>query len=88
VDLLATDFILLLGVAATFFAMQFCVTAAAMTVAVLGGFLMTRAFAPAQFLAAAFLMATAVFLWTIIHSYLVVARYSTIDIMREHVADV
>jgi hypothetical protein len=48
---------------------------------------MLRSSSPTPFLAAALLMIAALLVWTILHSYLVVVRYSTIDIMRGNVVE-
>jgi hypothetical protein len=49
--------------------------------------MMLHSSSPAPFLAAAFLTLAALLIWTIVHSYLVVVRYSTIDIMRGNVVE-
>jgi hypothetical protein len=81
VDLIATDLMVVFGAMGCFLGLHVFLTTAAVATGSLSTMLMLHASRPPQFFAAAFLMCTAILLWTIIHSYLVVVRYSTIDIM-------
>jgi hypothetical protein len=88
VDLLATNLPVVSGALGSLLGLQLFLSAASVAIAGLCIKLLLRESSPSQFLAAAFLMLTALIFWTIMHSYLVVVRYSTIDIMRGNVVDV
>jgi hypothetical protein len=89
-DLLATDLPAVAGALAPLLGVQLLLSTAALATIALGLRLMAKALnssSPAPFIAAGFLMLAAAFFWTIVHSYLVVVRYSTIDIMRANVVE-
>jgi len=86
-QLLAADLLLVLGAMGSILGIHISLTAAAVATASIGASLLLQASRPDQFLAAAFLTLVAILLWTIVHSYLLVVRYSTIDIMRGNVVD-
>jgi len=86
-DLLATDLPGVSGAMASLLGFQFLFSTTAIAVLGLSMHLMFRASSPFPFIAAACLMlATSVF-WAIVQSYLIVVRYSTIDIMRANVVE-
>jgi hypothetical protein len=67
--------------------LQLLLSVAALTTLVLSIRMMFHSSSLAPFLAAAFLMTAALLIGTVVHSYLVVVRYSTIDIMRANVVE-
>jgi len=87
VDLLATHLEIVSGALGSLLGLQLLLSMAAF--ATLGLIIRTmfHSSSPVPFLAAAFLMVAASLFWTIVHSYLVVVRYSTIDIMRGNVVE-
>jgi hypothetical protein len=87
VELFATHLDVVSGALGSLLGLQLLLSAAALATLGLCTRLMFRASSAAPFLAAAFLMTVAVLIWTIVHSYLVVVRYSTIDIMRGNVVE-
>jgi hypothetical protein len=86
-DLLAMDLPGVSGAMASLLGFQLLFSTAAIAVLGLSIRLIFRASSPLPFLAAACLMLATVVFWTIVHSYLVVVRYSTIDIMRANVVE-
>jgi len=87
VELLATQLEAVSGTLGSLLGMQLLLAIAALATLGLSIRLMLHSSSPAPFLAAAFLMMAALLFWTIVHSYLVVVRYSTIDIMRGNVVE-
>jgi hypothetical protein len=87
VDLLATHLDVVSGALGSLLGLQLLLSTAALATLGLSIRMMLRSSNPAPFLAAALLMAAALLIWTIMHSYLVVVRYSTIDIMRGNVVE-
>jgi hypothetical protein len=86
-DLLATHLTTVAGALGSLLGVQLLLSAAAVSTLALSMRLMLNSSSPAPFIAAGFLMLAAAFFWTIVHSYLVVVRYSTIDIMRANVVE-
>jgi len=86
-ELLATHLTAVAGALGSLLGIQLLLSAAAMATLALSMRLMLNSSSPAPFIAAAFLMLAAALFWTIVHSYLVVVRYSTIDIMRANVVE-
>jgi len=86
-ELLATNLTVVWGALGTLLGVQLLLSAASIAVVGLSIKLMLHSSSPGPFLGAGFLMMSAIFFWTIIHSYLVVVRYSTIDIMRDNVVE-
>jgi hypothetical protein len=86
-ELLATHLETVCGALAALLGLQLLLSVAALSTLGLSIRLMFHSSGPAPFLAAAFLMTAALLIWTIVHSYLVVVRYSTIDIMRGNVVE-
>ena len=87
VELLATHLDIVSGTLGSLLGLQLLLSMAGLATLALGIRTMFRSSSPAPFLAAAFLMTAAMLIWTIAHSYLVVVRYSTIDIMRDNVVE-
>jgi hypothetical protein len=87
VDLLATHLEVVSGALGSLLGLQLLLSAAAIATLGLCTRLLFRSSSPAPFIAAAFLMLFAALIWTVLHSYLVVVRYSTIDIMRDNVVE-
>ena len=87
VELLATNLTAVSGALGSLLAVQLILTVSSLAIISFSAMMMFQSSSAAQFLAAAFLMATALLFWTIVHSYLVVVRYSTIDIMRGNVVE-
>jgi len=87
VELLATHLETVSGALASLLGLQLLLSVAALTTLGLSIRMMFHSSSPAPFLAAAFLMTAALLTWTVVHSYLVVVRYSTIDIMRGNVVE-
>lgn len=86
-DLLARDLAGVSGAMASLLGFQFLFSVAAIAVLALSVHLIFRASSPLPFFAAGCLMLATVVFWTIVHSYLVVVRYSTIDIMRANAVE-
>jgi hypothetical protein len=79
------------NLAATAAVMGVCFTFEALTLAVAGSItaaLMLTASRPVEFAAAGLLAVVLLMIWSVFHSYLLVVRYSTIDIMRQDVRGV
>jgi len=87
VDLLATHLEAVSGALGSLLGLQLLLAMAAVTTLGLSIRVMLHSSSPAPFLAAAFLMIASLLIWTVVHSYLVVVRYSTIDIMRGNVVE-
>jgi len=87
VELLATHLETVSGAMAWLLGLQLLLSVAALTTLGFSIRMMFHSSSPAPFLAAAFLMTAALLIWTVVHSYLVVVRYSTIDIMRGNVVE-
>jgi len=87
VELLATHLETVSGALASLLGLQLLLSVAALTTLGLSIRMLFHSSSPAPFLAAAFLMTAALLIWTVVHSYLVVVRYSTIDIMRGNVVE-
>jgi hypothetical protein len=87
VELLATHLEAVSGALGSLLGLQLLLSMAAVTTLGLSIRVMLRSSSPTPFLAAALLMIAALLVWTILHSYLVVVRYSTIDIMRGNVVE-
>jgi len=85
--LLATHLTAVAGALGSLLGIQLLLSAAAMATVALSLRLMLNSSSPAPFIAAGFLMLAAALFWTVVHSYLVVVRYSTIDIMRANVVE-
>jgi hypothetical protein len=86
-DLLATHLEAVSGALGSLLGLQLLLAMAAVSTLGLSIRVMLHSSSPAPFLAAAFLMIASLLIWTIVHSYLVVVRYSTIDIMRDNVVE-
>jgi hypothetical protein len=87
VELLATHLETVSGALGSLLGLQLLLSVAALATLGLSIRTMLHSSSPVPFLAAAFLMIAALLIWTIVHSYLVVVRYSTIDIMRGNVVE-
>jgi hypothetical protein len=87
VELLATHLDTVSGALGSLLGLQLLLSTAGLATLGLSIRMMFHSSSPAPFLAAAFLMITALLIWTVMHSYLVVVRYSTIDIMRGNVVE-
>jgi len=87
VELLATHLEAVSGALASLLGLQLLLSMAGLATLGLTVRMMFHSSSPAPFLAAAFLMIAALLIWTVMHSYLVVVRYSTIDIMRDNVVE-
>jgi hypothetical protein len=87
VELLATHLPTVSGALGSLLGLQLLLSFAALSALALSVRMMFHSSSPAPFLAAAFLMIAAMLIWTVVHSYLVVVRYSTIDIMRNNVVE-
>jgi hypothetical protein len=87
VELLATHLETVSCALGSLLGLQLLLSLAALATLGLSIRMMFHSSSPAPFLAAAFLMLAALLIWTIVHSYLVVVRYSTIDIMRGNVVE-
>lgn len=87
VDLLATNLMEVSGALGSLLGIQLLFSGASFAVVGLSIRLMLRSSSAAPFLVAGLLLISALLFWTIVHSYLVVVRYSTIDIMRDNVVE-
>jgi hypothetical protein len=87
VELLATHLTAVSGALGSLLGIQLLSSTAFLAVIGLSIRLMLRSSSAAPFFVAGVLMVFAMLFWTIVHSYLVVVRYSTIDIMRDNVVE-
>lgn len=86
-ELMATHLAAVSGALGSLLCIQLLFSGASAAVVGLSIRLMLRSSSAAPFLVAGLLMVSAILFWTIVHSYLVVVRYSTIDIMRGNVVE-